>query len=203
MAGSSCSEGRLVSWVATWAKHPLRNNTLIDTLAEDILGILVEYPVEVNDNEIRHPIPGGNSAISFWDGSGSLTITGNETDGLYSFGNIYLSNQVGGSVVSGNQVNGASLEVGEVGVGAIVVGFSDDVQIKENDLKHNLFIPGWSVPGLETSGAYLLVESTNVQIQDEKLPASSQQTCQVLHIPVIDPSNQIDPDLIECVAADL
>ncbi len=173
-------------------------NTFNDTLINDIFGLVVEYPVTVAENDIQHPNPSGNAAIEFDFGSGTVDIINNETDGQYFFQNINVFNQVGGStVISMNTVNGASFE----GFGAIGVESSDDVLINKNNLKKNPFIPGWSVPGLATSGAYLLFESTNVQIRNEKLPARSKQTCQVLHIPVIDPSNQIDPNLIECVSA--
>jgi hypothetical protein len=100
-------------------------------------------------------------------------------------------------VISGNTVTGASV----LGLGAIGVEDSDDVTIKDNDLTGNSYIPGWIVPGFATSGAYLIFDSTNVTIKDEILPPLSQATCQVLHMPVIDPSNQIDPNLIECVSA--
>ena len=110
--------------------------------------------------------------------------------------NIFLYEQFGGSVISGNTVAGASVE----GFGAIGVELSDDVTIKDNDLTDNSFIPGWSVPGLETSGAYLIIDSTNVRIKDEMLPALSLLSCQVLHVPEKDASNQIDPNLIECEA---
>ena len=168
-------------------------NTFDDTLVVDILGSFVEYPVDVRENEIEHSVLTGNWAIAFDTGSGAVNITGNETNGQYNGQNISLFFQFGSSVISGNTVNGASF-------GAISVELSDNVTIKDNDLTDNPFIPGWSVPGLETSGAYVLIESTNVRIHDEMLPVASQATCQVLHVPEKDLSNQIAPNLIECEA---
>jgi hypothetical protein len=175
----------------------IRNNTMTDNLINDIFGLLVEYPVTVSGNKISHSSPEGNSAIWFDSGSGPLTITMNETSGRYFLSNIVLTEYLGRTTISGNTVSGASLDR----YGAIGIFSSDDVTIKNNDLTGNPYIPGWSVPSLADTGAYALVESTNVRIDKEELPPYSQNTCQVLHDPEIDPSNHVDPDLIECVVA--
>jgi hypothetical protein len=180
-------------------KATITDNTFNDTLVNDILGFLVEFAVTVKNNEIAHPNPSGNSAIEFDFGSGDVDIIDNVTDGQYFLPSIYLFSQIGGSaVISRNTVNGASRQ----GFGAIGVDTADDVTIKHNDLTANSLIPGWVVPGFTTSGAYLIFDSTNVTIKNERLPPSSQLTCQVLHVPTIDPSNRIDSNLIECASAD-
>jgi hypothetical protein len=173
----------------------VRDNSFFDNLVNDIFGLVVEYAVDVHNNVIGHPNPSGNSAIEFNFGNGELKITANETDGQYFLPNISLFEQYGASKISGNVVDGASSD----GLGAIGVESSDNVEIRQNDLRDNSLIPGWSVPGFATTGAYAIVDSTNVRISKEKLPAASLANCQVLHVPAIDPSNQIDPMLIECV----
>ena len=172
-------------------------NTFNDTLVNDIFGLVVEYPVTVANNDIEHPNPSGNAAIEFDFGSGTVDIINNQTDGQYFFQNINVFFQVGGSaVISQNTVNGASF----MGFGAIGVETSDDVTVKDNDLTGNPLIPGWIVPFFIETGAYAIIDSTNVTIKDEILSPLSLLMCQVLHIPAIDPSNQIDPNLIECVS---
>jgi hypothetical protein len=175
----------------------IRSNTLDENLVGDIYGVLVEYPVTVSNNEIFHFVPSGNSAIWFDLGSGPLTITENYTEGQYFLSNIFLNDYLGSATIARNTVNGASYG----GFGAIGIALSDDVTIQNNDLTGNPYIPGWSAPYLETTGAYLLLQSTNIRISNEKLSLGNRSSCQVLHTPQIDPSNWVDPDLIECVTA--
>lgn len=172
----------------------ISDNTFLDTLVYDVFGVLIDYPVLLTENNIHHPNPGGNAAISFDSGNALLAVSDNETGGLYVLGNVSLFGQTGDTLLSGNTINGAST----ANLGAILIEQSDDVLIVQNNLENNPHIPGWNPPSLSTQGAYAIWESTNVQIQDEELPDSSEGTCQVLHVPLKDPTNIVDGNLGEC-----
>lgn len=172
-------------------------NIFSDTLTTPIFyGMGVDYPVTISDNEITESMNGGNAAIQVFDGVALLNISENTIIGEYEGSSILIEKKSGGTTITENEIEGASF----TNSGAIAIVQSDDVIISENDFTENQSIPGWVLPNFTSGGAYAVVLSTNVTIENELHTAANLAECQVAHLPAIDPSNQIDAELIECVS---
>ena len=176
-------------------KVTVRNNYFGDSLTGDIYGGLLDYAVDITSNRMERPDGDGNSSIQMVTGSGALVIRNNGMSGTWFLGSILIEGFTGGVEISRNKIEGGAVLPF---AGPIAIVASDNVLIEKNNLRSNTNIPGWSLPGFETRGAYTLVDSTNVRVSKESLPGDSSSTCQVLQIPAIDPDNMIDPALVTC-----
>lgn len=173
-------------------------NTFADTLVGPVFASGFDYPMSFTDNEFfGRAEPSANAAFDLRSGSGPLLIGGNEIGGQYFGPSIQGAQMSGGLTIADNRIDGGSIN----DAGSIVVFASDNITVAGNDFTQNTLVTGWDETDLTKIGAYLIIESTNVSIQDEMHSESNLLGCQVLHIPTIDPSNDIDSELIECVSS--
>ncbi len=108
-----------------------------------------------------------------------------------------LIDATGGSIIQSNTFNDEVVSTN----GSIAIVESDDVTISKNNFKNNNGISGFSLPSLETVGAYEIAFSTNVTINKEKHNKSNLLGCQILGRPFVDSSNDFSSKLIQCAVS--
>lgn len=179
------------------------DNALYRTLVTAVQVWGLDYEAHLKDNVLRPQSPGGNCGLWADGGTAPVLIAGNDIQGQYALGGICIWGQTGGVEIRGNRVDGSALlvSVAPLNGGAITIELSDQVLSAGNDFRKNTLIPGWSVPELDTPGAYYVRESTNVVITEDRFSKQSLAACQVLHLPAIDATTFVDASLVSCSAA--